>query len=59
MGPYNHGYLFRYIYVRWLYEWAYGIPEKKYLWKIKVPLQIQILMWFLYKTVIFNKGQPG
>jgi hypothetical protein len=28
---------------------------KKYLWKIKVPLKIQIFMWFLYNKVILTK----
>jgi hypothetical protein len=28
---------------------------KKYLWKIKVPLKIQIFMWLLYKKVILTK----
>jgi hypothetical protein len=28
---------------------------KKYIWKMKVPLKIKIIMWFLHKGVILTK----
>jgi hypothetical protein len=28
----------------------------KYIWKMKVPLKIQVFMWFLHRKVILTKG---
>jgi len=35
-----------------------GLPKfpQKYLWKLKIPLKIKILMWFLYKKVLLTNA---
>jgi hypothetical protein len=34
---------------------GYMVFLRKYIWKLKVPLKIKILMWFLHKKVPLTK----